>query len=887
MGEVYKARDTRLNRTVAIKVLPEHLLDRPAVRQRFDREARAISSLSHPNVCALFDVGVHEGQNYLVMEYLDGQSLADLLRSAPLSMDETFRYGIEIAGALEAAHRQGVVHRDLKPGNIVITKSGAKLLDFGLAKTYIAADQSASSELPTEVNPLTKEGTILGTLQYMAPEQLMGKESDPRSDIFALGAILYEMATGKRAFTGSSQATIVAAILKEAVPPPSERQPLSSAEFDRIVRKCLEKDPDARWQSAGDLADELRWIHSPSGSQVRHAAPAAARGRTPLRVALVLLALAVMGVAAWAGWHLHGSQPTALQERRFSIEVPAHGSFIPQLATYTELAVSPDGTKIAFTVSDVQSAIWVRSLDSLDARKIDGTAGGRSPFWSPDSKTIGFFAGGELRRISLDAGSVSSICKGNGGSGDWGPDDQIVFCVWGPDAQENLKNPEQRRQLLASTNAIHIVPAKGGTPRLITSGEKWDMWPQFFPDGKHILFFRNYGPLDQRTGLYAQSLKGGPAQFVTRSASKGLISSGDRLFYVQDGILVSQKLDTATMKSTGEPLPVAKPVFFLGPTGAADFGISKDHSVIAYLRAQLPTELKWMDRNGRELDSLGPAAVSSNFRISPDETRVVEEITDSRRSVPDLWLMDVRRKAISRVTDEAEGAYSGIWDRSGNALVASVTDPNAASSAPQVEIIPLDGRPRSALARHDGPQAATSVTPDGTDIIYSVARGKDIDIERVPFAGGKPVPILNSHFNELEGAVSPDGQWIAYISDESGRFEVYVQPLRTTGERVQVSSSGGSEPRWSRDGRELFFIDSFQTLNSVPVVFSPSFKPGNPSRLFRVTSAGMMEFGEFGSVHYDVTSSPQRFLVRTLPGQGDSPPIGVILNWNAAKRVDE
>lgn len=570
-----------------------------------------------------------------------------------------------------------------------------------------------------------------------------------------------------------------------------------------------------------------------------------------------------------------------------SIEVPAHGSHIPQLATYTELALSPDGTKIAFTASDVQSAIWVRSLDSLEARKIDGTAGGRAPFWSPDGKNIGFFAGGELRRISIDGGSELTLCKTNGGSGDWGPDDQIVFCVWGSDVPPNISTPEQRRAFMLSTNAIQIVPAKGGTPRAITNGETWDMWPQFFSGGKDVLFFRNYGPLDQRTGLYAQSLNGGPARFVARSVSKGLVSSGDRLFYVQDSILVSQKFDIGAMKPTGEPLPIATPVFFFGPTGAADFAISKDHSVIAYLRSQLPTELKWMDRNGREIGALGPAAVSSNFRLSPDETRVVEEITDARRSVPDLWLMDVRRTAISRVTDEAPGAFSGIWDRSGNTLIASVADASAPTSAPQVTIIPLDGRPRLALSRMDGPQSATSITPDGADIIYSVARGKDIDIERVPFGGGKTVPILNSHFNETQGVVSPDGQWIAYVSDESGRFEVYVQPLRTKGERVQVSSSGGSEPRWSRDGRELFFIDSLQTLNSVPVVFSPSFTPANPSRLFRVTSAGMMEFGEFGSVHYDVTSSPQRFLVRTLPGQADSPPIGVILNWNAAKHVDE
>lgn len=878
MGEVYKARDTRLDRLVAIKVLPEHLFERADLRQRFEREARAISSLSHPHICSLFDVGVHEGQDYLVMEYLDGESLADRVAHGPLSMEETFRYGIEIAEALEVAHRHGVIHRDLKPGNIVVTKTGAKLLDFGLAKTRPADPQSAPSGLVTEVSPITKEGTIMGTLQYMAPEQLQGKDSDARSDIFALGAILYELATGVRAFSGSTQPTLAAAILKDVVPPPSVRQPLSSPEFDRIVRKCLEKDPDARWQSASDLADELRWVRGLSG-EVRKPN---VRGRavTPLRALLVLGAIALAAAAALAGWRLHGTEKAVAPERRFSIEVPTHGSFIPQLATHNELAVSPDGTKIAFVaVSDVQSSIWVRSLDSVEARQIEGTLGGRSPFWSPDSRTLGFFSNGELKRVAADGGSVSTICKANGGAANWGQADEILFSVWGPDAPDNVGGPEQRRAAAQSTNAIHSVAASGGTPHAVTAGEQWDMWPQFFPDGSRFLFFRHYGPLDPRTGIYAQSLKEEKAKFLVRTLSKGMVSSDNRLFYVQDSILVSQELDVSALKTVGEPRPVARPVFFLGPTGAADFAISTDHSVIAYLRAQLPTELKWMDRNGRELDSLGPAAICSNFRLAPDEARVVEEITDPRRSTPDLWLMDVSRKALSRVTDEVQGAYSAVWDFRGNAVISSLAGQADPTSAPQLHIVPLDGRPRLPLSRHDGPQFATAVTPDEAEVVYSVARGSDTDIERKPIGGGKASPVVSSHFNETQGAISRDGRWIAYVSDESGRLEVYVQPFKEKGERIQVSSAGGFEPRWSKDGTELFFVDLFQTLNSVPVVFSPAFKPGNASKLFRINSAGMMEFGDFGNVHYDVTSSNQKFLVRTLPGQGDAPPIGVILNW--------
>jgi Tol biopolymer transport system component/predicted Ser/Thr protein kinase len=885
MGEVYKARDTRLDRLVAIKVLPNHLFDRADLRERFQREARAISSLSHPNVCALFDVGVHDGQDYIVMEYLDGESLADRVAHGPLPMEETYRYGIEIAEALDAAHRHGVIHRDLKPGNIVITKSGAKLLDFGLAKTRPAGLQPSASSAATAVNPITQEGTVMGTLQYMAPEQLHGNECDARSDIFALGAILYELATGARAFRGSTQPALAAAILKEPVPPPSARQPLSSPEFDRIVRKSLEKDPDARWQSAGDLADELRWVRGLSGEVRTH--NAAARTSTLLRAFLVLGAIAAIAAAATVGWRLHGTAPNKAPERRFSIEVPTHGSSIPQLATYNELAVSPDGTKVAFVaVSNVQSSIWVRSLDSVEARQIEGTSGGRSPFWSPDSRTLGFFAGGELKRVASAGGSVSTICKGNGGSATWGPGDQILFSVWGADDPGTGAIPEARRAALQATNAIHSVAAAGGTPHAVTAGDQWDMWPQFFPDGKHVLFFRNYGPADPRTGLYAQLLSGGNIQLLVRTLSKGLIASDNRLFYVQDGILVSQELDTVALKVIGEPRPVAKAVFFVGPTGSADFSISDDHSVIAYLRAQLPTELKWMDRNGRDLGSLGPPAICSNFRVAPDDSRVIEEITDPRRSTHDLWLLDVKRKALSRITDEAQGAYAAIWDSKRNQVISSLASQDP-TSAPQIHIVPLDGRPRLPLSRRDGPQYATAVTPDGAEVIYAVARGADSDIERKPIGEGNATPVLNSHFDETQGVISPDGKWIAYVSDESGRLEVYVQPFKEKGERVQISSAGGFEPRWSKDGTELYFVDLFQTLNSVPVIFSPTFKPGDASKLFRINSAGMMEYGEFGDTHYDVTSSNQRFLVRTLPAEGDAPPIGVILNWNAAKRVDE
>jgi len=673
MGEVYKARDTRLDRVVAIKVLPGHLSERPDLRQRFEREARAISSVSHPNICSLFDIGVHEGQDYLVMEYLEGQTLAQRLTEGPLSMEETFRYAIEIADALEVAHRHGIVHRDLKPGNIVLTRTGSKLLDFGLAKTVTASVQSSASDAPTQAAPLTREGTILGTLQYMAPEQVEAKESDARTDIFAFGAILYEMATGRRAFNATSQATLVAAIMKDQVPSPSATQPLSSPEFDRIVRKCLEKNPDARWQSAGDLADELRWIRlGESGARSVVGARETARVRSwwvPLFLILAVLAL------AGALWRFLPRRPdsVATAEARFSIDVPTRGSTISQLATYSELAVSHDGRRIAFVaISDSESAIWIRSIDSLQPRKLEGTAGGKSPFWSPDDRMVGFFADAKLRKIPAEGGAVETLCDGNGGSADWGSDGQIIFGTWGAD------DPKES----APSDPLQVVSSAGGIPKRATSGLGWQFWPQFLPDGKHFLYFRNQGVLSPQTGLYVQALGEKTPHFITRSTSKGLLRD-HRLFFVRDGILISQRIDEKRWTVEGDPVPVASPVFYFGETGAADFSISSDQRVIAYLRTAARTQLTWVDRNGRELSRLGDPQAISSFRISPDGSRVVEQITDTRSGIPNLWMMDIGRTALSRFTDESYGAFGPVWSRKGDRIVASLVV-DKPTSAPQI-----------------------------------------------------------------------------------------------------------------------------------------------------------------------------------------------------------
>jgi eukaryotic-like serine/threonine-protein kinase len=593
MGEVYRARDTRLDRDVAIKILPQHLAETPEARQRFEREARAVSSLNHPHICTLYDIGHQGGTDFLVMEYLEGETLSRRLDKGPLPTSELLRIAIEIADALEKAHRQGVIHRDLKPGNIMLTKGSAKLLDFGLAKATGLAAAPPSSSLtlslhnPGSTEPVTAKGTLVGTFQYMSPEQVEGKEADVRSDIFAFGAVLFEMATGKRAFEGKSQASVIAAILEREPPPISQLQPMSPPALDRVVKICLSKDPDDRFQTAHDLKLQLEWIRD-AGSQAGVPAPVVAHRKHRERIAWGSAALlAILAIVLIIGYIARAPIPAPAIVSEIS--PPANTKFVLNGTTAGPPVLSPDGQQLAFTAvgSDGHQRLWVRPLNVATSHPLQGTDGAVYPFWSPDSRHLGYFAGGKLNRIDASGGPSFAICDANlprGGS--WAQDDTILFTP-------TVSDP------------IFRIPASGGTPQPVTklSGSangRSHRWPQFLPDGKHFLFFlQTPDPASQ--AIYAASISGGEPTLLVRNSSAAIYAPPGYLLFVRQGTLMAQRFDVSKLQLTGDALPLAEHVAVNTVINQAIFTVSQD-GILTYQAGGETGEVvrpTWFDRSGK------------------------------------------------------------------------------------------------------------------------------------------------------------------------------------------------------------------------------------------------------------------------------------------------
>ncbi|HEX8812348.1 MAG TPA: protein kinase, partial [Terracidiphilus sp.] len=615
MGEVYRARDTRLDRTVAVKILPEHLSSNPEAKQRFEREARAISSLNHPNICTLYDVGHQDGIDYLVMEYLEGETLADRLVKGPLPPEQVWKCGIEICEGLEKAHRGGVTHRDLKPGNVMLTKVGAKLMDFGLAKPSSQSGASASGltlTSPVASRPLTQEGMVVGTFQYMSPEQIEGKEADARSDIFALGAVLYEMATGKRAFEGKSTTSVIAAILERNPPPISALRPMFPRALDNVVNTCLEKDPEERWQSVRDLRTNLKWIAEGDG-----AGTSSAVKHNPWRErAAWMLALALLcGLAFFAAGNYRA--PSASDPVRFSVNPPEKTVFSgpPNLTVpVPQFALSPDGHTMVFVAnsSGADPVIWLRSIDQVTARPLPGTEHAQLPFWSPDSRWVGFFAEGKLKKTPVAGGPVQVLADvPDAFGGSWGADGSIVFGKL--------------------SSAIFRVSSGGG---IVTAVTKVDTnmnahrWPQFLPDGRHFLYHVQRGDPAQH-GVYVGSLDGGTQKFLVHTESSALYASPGYLLYVEGDTLLGQTFDTAHLELRGEPFTVAEHV---GRSTGFNIGASASGTgMLAYAAALLQRgRLTWFDRAGNSLNSVGVDGDYSDFRLSPNGQTLAASLVDPK-----------------------------------------------------------------------------------------------------------------------------------------------------------------------------------------------------------------------------------------------------------------
>jgi Tol biopolymer transport system component len=856
MGEVYRARDLRLDRTVAIKVLSAGLAANEDLRRRLEREARAVSSLSHPHICTLYDVGRENGLDFLVLEYLEGETLAARLAKGPPEAREVMRCSVQIADALNHAHRKGVFHRDLKPANIMMTKTGIKLLDFGLAK--LAERPVFGDETVAITAALTEKGAVVGTVQYMSPEQLEGKESDARADIFAFGAVVYEMITGKRAFDGKTRISVMSAVMGCDPPPVSSLQPTVPSSLDHVIQRCLAKDPDQRWQTARDLMLELQWI-ADAGSDVGVPASLVAdRRRRALRwkAAAVTLALAgtlTLALLARGGWFRARFFGPGIA--RFLIALPeglgiAPGPYAPQLA------ISPDGRQLVVAAQEVGGAplLWVRPLGSFSSKRLEKTEGAAFPFWSPDGQSIGFFADNKLKKILASGGSPQTICDaGRGDGAAWGPDGQIVF------------SPEQG-------NALQRVAAGGGAPNAATMldknrGEVSHSWPQFLPDGKHFLYFAlNRDPA--KTGIYVQEA-GSTARTLLLKNSTRAAYAANYLLFAREGALFAQWLDLKRLAVQGEPIPVAEGVNTNEGNGRAAFTVSES-GVLAY-RGSLFSGLRqmaWYDRKGRRLSTVGEPAVYRGMALSPDEKNVAVSRSDAMGSF-NIWAIELASGIPKRLTFDSPGTdTSPIWSPDSQRIIygrrAGLSEVVVASS--------------NASSLYDGeiqPYPSTW-SPDGLFLIYTNLSTRFVSL--LPLLGErKPHHVLDTPFNKGDFRFSPDGLWIAYTSGQSGRPEVQVASFPSFGDIRPVSQNGGVAPRWSRDGKELFFIMAPNTLMSADVRAGPKIEIGIPKQVFRYSASALLGV-PMGPPLYDVTGDGGKFLLNEAL-QGGMDPISVVLNW--------
>jgi eukaryotic-like serine/threonine-protein kinase len=781
MGEVYKARDSRLERTVAVKVLPQHLSSSAEVRQRFEREAKTISQLSHSHICALYDVGREGETEYLVMEYLEGETLSDRLAKGPLPLTQSMKIGVEIADALDKAHRQGIVHRDLKPGNVMLTKTGVKLLDFGLAKAMAPPPQSGATSLPTVMGSqdanLTQEGTILGTFQYMAPEQLEGRDADGRTDIFALGCVLYEMATGRKAFSGGSQASLISSIMKEEPAPISAVLPTSPPALDRVIRKALAKDPEERWQSAGDLGSELKWIAeggSASGIPAPQVAPSPRRRASWLPWAAALL-LAAAGFAGGRAW----TRPAAAPLIRSSIDLPPE----MDLDRWTSPMLSPDGSMLVFaaTGADRKRQLWVRRMDGFAVAPLAGTDDAMSPFWSPDSRSIGFFAARKLKRVPAAGGPTQTICDAQDGrGGSWSVDDVIVFAP-------------------APFGGLWKVAATGGAPVAVTkvdSQGRSHRLPWFLPDGKHLLYLSGTQTSDDEkdTSIQALDLASGKSTLVARENSEARFAEPGFLVFIREGNLLAQPFDPKALKTTGPATPIAEGVAFEAFRWVGKFTLSTTGRLVYQSNeAFRKSRLTWFDLDGKPLGSVGEAANFYTVSLSPDARRVMATVLGDKSARPELRLYDLERGVGSRFTFGGQGANFPVWSPDGGEVAFG--DPGSG-----VRIKAADGGSESKLIV---PQKA-NIWPlswvDGKRMLLRIQDNQTggVDLWDLSLEGeAKLRKLISTDPDELRtGAVSPDGKWLLYVSNETGRREVYVVPYPSMGEKRQVSTSGASSGIW-------------------------------------------------------------------------------------------
>ena len=891
MGEVYRARDTRLDRTVAIKVVG-HALASYDDKASLEQEGRAIAALNHPHICALYDIGEHHERSFLVMEFVAGETLAQRLQRGPLPVREVIWYAIQVAEALDHAHRHGVVHRDLKPANVMLTSAGVKVLDFGLATLRAPAPLAIPVEgTPTVRHPLASERALLGTIHYMAPERLEGRDADAASDLFALGAVMYEMATGERPFDSASPAGVIAAILHTDPPPPSTIRPDLPPALDWIIEKALAKKPEARWRAAGDVVEVLRWIARPStalaagpstplragpSTPLRAGSPAhtqtgdghgpsrveVVRGRLlPLGIAAALIVIAVMFLALSRGLRTEMPATPALT---FSILPPPGGGFTPTPSSVPtpQFALSPDGRRLVYVAAMANEApqLWIRPLDSLDAQPVPGTQGAEYPFWSPDSDSLGFFANGTLKRVDLAGGPPRVLAAApHGRGGAWNRSGVILFA---PHTQSPL----------------YRVEAAGGDATPLTQvdaarHESSHRWPQFLSDDRYFVYFVQTTSPESHV-IYLGDLDGSAPRMLVTSPLSASYVPPDHLLFVVDNALMAARFDERAARILGEPVPIVARV-----AGSSNFYAAVSASqtgLLAYASSAASAELVWFDRSGRRTGSLGPPAEYVDFRLSPDDRQLALAEVDPRSHRPDIRVLDLVRGTKLRLTLDAVTDASPVWSPDGRQIVFR-SNPDGPHNLYQIG---ADGGAGSKpLLQTQNAKYPTDWSRDGQKIVYhTYVRETGSDIWLVSPDGSDPTPLVRTPFDEVQGQMSRDERWLAYTSLESDRPEVYIRSLSNAGTRWQVSAGGGTDPRWRGDTRELFYASADSWLMSVSFVGA---RPGTPQRLFPIRVPTPVD--PYLS-NYNVTSDGQRFLLKVPAHDVTSTPIHVLSNWLHAKR---
>jgi Tol biopolymer transport system component len=856
MGEVYRAIDRRLDRTVAVKVLPPAVAGDPERRTRFLREATAVSSLSHPHICVLHDIGNEGGTDFLVMEYLEGETLAQRLTRGPLTIDEVLKYGAQVADGLDKAHRLGLVHRDLKPGNVMLTKSGVKILDFGLAKAIPHSSFSASAVTAiAQDKPLTGEGTLVGTFQYMAPEQIEQGRADTRSDIFALGCVFYEMATGRRAFEGTSLASVVAAIVGSEPKPISRLAPLAPPALERLVMTCLAKDPDERFQSAADVKLQLHWIREGEQIARRVVRSGYLTHKIPWAVAAVSLVVAL----AFAMFGLTHRARDLPQLRAFLLP-PADGLIGP-----FSFALSPDGTRIVFRAQPPPGrALWIQPLNA-SARQLPGTEGGLYPFWSPDSKNIGFFQEGKLKRIPAEGGAAMTLADAPiAAGGTWCVDGTIVFAP-------NIVG-----------KGLYEIPSTGGTRTPLTivdaaHPQRTHRWPWALPDGRHVIFFETAVSPGSLPGgrLLVADRKTRTENFLTDSDGGAEYANG-HLLYTAQRTLVARPFDSDRDQPTftGPAAPFIQRVTYAADRARSAFSVSSS-DLLAYMAGEyVSSALSWYNHDGQSLGQIGTPGAFDNPRVSPKGAMIAVSSVAEEGLHPSIWIIDLARSASTRLTTERDEMVP-IWAPDGRSVVYY--------SARSRSILRKDinglGSP-TPIVSHNVPDIPNDWSPNGQFLAYVEWAGgtPKLWIHRTAPAVGD-YPLLGSESGEGEAAFSPDGRWLAYSSHESKQSEVYIIPFPHVTRKWKVSLNGGSQSLWARDGKHLYYLNPAQAVMAVAIdLRGDEPQIAAPRQLF-----GTRIVGDWGARQYDLSVDGSKFVINSR-AEGSSTPITMYQNWLGAIR---